>query len=107
MLGKKREREETNSSNPALALAPEDDEEESKSKVVQKRPRLDPFASSKKKGKGLNGLAIVPPHKLAGSPPAFEPKPEKEKVVATPAEVGDSPVPSSSKNTLDMTSPPK
>ena len=56
MLGKKREREETN-----INVVPikEDGEEETKSRVVQKKPRLDPFASSKKKGKGLNAQTAV------------------------------------------------
>lgn len=107
MLGKKREREETSSNNATTVRTPEDDDEESKSRVIHKKPKLDPFASSKKKGKGLNAPATVPPHKLAGSPPAFETKPEKEKVVAAPTETEDTPVPSSSKNTLNTASTSK
>ena len=100
MLGKKRGREESNSNDATVVLAPEDDEEESKSRVIQKKPRRDPFASSKKKGKGLNAPATVPLNKLAGSPPAFEIKPEKERVVAAPSMDEDAPGPSSSKNAL-------
>lgn len=103
MLGKKRERKETNSNVAALVPTPEDDEEESRSRVIQKKPRLDPFTSSKKKGKGLNTPATVSLHKLAGSPPAFEAKPEKEKVITLPMDE-DTPGPSSSKNTLNAAS---
>ena len=96
MLGKKREREET---NITVAPAPDDDEEESKSRVIQKKPRLDPFASSKKKGKGLVVPTTGPPLKPAGSPLTPENKPE-EKVAAIPTEDEGIPGPSSSKNKL-------
>ena len=104
MLGKKREREGMKFNDATVVLAPEDDEEESRSRIIQKKPKLDPFASSKKKGKGLMAPAAAPPHKLAGSPPAFETKPEKEKVVATLPMDEDTPEPSSSKNTLNTAS---
>ena len=104
MLGKRREREESNSKSATVVAAPEDDEEESRSRVIQKKPRVDPFAPSKKKGKGLNVPAAVPPNKLAGSPPAFETKPERERVVAAPSMDEDTPRPSSSRNTLNATS---
>ena len=97
MLGKKRGREATNS-NDTAAPAHEDDEEESKSRVIQKKPRVDPFASAKRKGKGVNMPAMVPFNKLAGSPPAFETRPEKEKVVAAPDIDESTPGPSSSAN---------
>ena len=71
MLGNKRDWEETNLSGSAATLTLEDDEEESKSRVIQKKPRLDPFASGRKKGKGLGAPVMVPPHKLAGNPSAF------------------------------------
>jgi len=103
MLGKKRGREEPNSNGATVVPTPEDDEEESRSRVIQKKPRLDPFASGKKKGKGLNTPATVPLHKLAGSPPVFEAKPEKEKVVTTPTMDEDTPGPSSSKNAASTT----
>ena len=103
MLGKRREREESNSSNATVAPAPEDDEEESRSRVIQKKTRVDPFASSKKKGKGLNAPAAVSPNKL-GSPPAFETKPERERVVVAPSMDEDIPEPSSSRNTLNTIS---
>jgi len=98
MLGKKREREETNGDDAAIDPTPEDDEEESKSRVIQKKPRLDPFASSKKKGKGPSAPATVPPRELAGTSPPFETKPG---VITVPKDE-DTPGPSSSKNTLDM-----
>lgn len=104
MLGKRRELGETNSNDATVVLALEDDEEESKSRVIQKKPRLDPFASGKKKSKGLNVPTIVPLNKLAGSPPAFETKPEKERVVAAPNMYEDTLGPSSSANTLDTAS---
>lgn len=104
MLGKKREREETNGKDSAVDPTPEDDEEESKSRVIQKKPRLDPFASGKKKGKGLSAPATVPPHKPAGTPPDFESKPEVA-VISTNDE--GAPGASSSKNTLDMVSASK
>jgi hypothetical protein len=104
MLGKKREREESNSNRATAVPAPEDDEEESRSRVIQKKSRLDPFASRKKKGKGLNAPVTVPLNKLAGSPPVFEAKPEKERVVAAPSMDEDTPRPSSSTNTLKMAS---
>jgi len=107
MLGKKRERDETNSGDATSVPALEDDEEESRSRVIQKKPRLDPFASSKKKGKGLNVPPAAPPHKLAGTPPAFETKPVKEKVVAAPAKDDSAPGPSSSKHVFNTTSTPK
>lgn len=97
MLGKKRELEEINS-NDAAVSAHEDDEEESKSRVIQKKPRVDPFASTKKKGKGMNAPATVPFNKLAGSPPAFETRPEKERVVAAPNIDQNTAGPSSSAN---------
>ena len=97
MLGKKREREET---NITVAPAPDDDEEESKSRVIQKKPRLDPFASSKKKGKGLVVPTAGLPLKPAGSPLTSENKPEKEKEVAIPTEDEGIPGASSSKNKL-------
>ena len=76
MLGNKRRREETNSSGSTDVPTPEDDEAESKSNAIRKKPKLDPFASNKRKGKGLNIPATVLPHKLAGSSPAFETKDE-------------------------------
>lgn len=99
MLGKKRERETTNS-NDATPSAHEDGEEESKSRarVIHKKPRVDPFASTRKKGKGVNVPAMVSFNKLAGSPPAFETKSEKERVVATPHIDQNTPGPSSSTN---------
>ena len=107
MLGKKREREELNQSDAANVPAPEDDEEESRSKVIQKKPRLDPFAPNKKKGKGLNVPTMAPPRKLAGTPPAFETKPEREKGTAVFAMDEDAPGPSSSKNVLNNASTSK
>ena len=107
MLGKRREREESNSKDATVVPTPEDDEEESRSRVIQKKPRVDPFASSKKKGKGLNALAMVPPNKLAGSPPAFETKPEKERIVAAPSMDENTPGPSSSTNALNPASTPE
>lgn len=92
MLGKKREREEANLS---VVPPPDEDEEESKSRVIQKKPRLDPFASSKK-GKGLIVPTVGPPLK-----PASENEPEKEKVVTIPTEDEGIPGPSSPKNKLD------
>ena len=97
MLGKKRELEEINL-NDAAVPAHEDDEEESKSRVIQKKPRVDPFASTKKKGKGMNAPAMVSFNKLAGSPPVFEARPEKERVVASPNIDQNTPGPSSSTN---------
>ena len=105
MLGKKREREAT-SSNGAVVPTDENDEEESKSRVIQKRPRLDPFAPSKKKGKRLSVLPPVPPRELAGTPPAIETKPEGEEVAAS-AKDEDIPGPSSSKDTLNGASTSK
>ena len=104
MLGKKREREEPNLNDATITPTPEDDEEESKSRAIQKKPRLDPFASNKKKGKGPSAPTAVPPRKLAGTPPAFETKPEKEKAFAKDE---NSPGPSSLKNTLDTVSTSK
>ena len=104
MLGKKREREKTDSNDATVVPTLEDDEEESKSRVIRKKPKLDPFASSKKKGKGPNAPAAIPLPKLVGSPPAFEAKPEKERVVAVPTKDEDAPGPSSSKNTLNTPS---
>jgi len=89
----------------AVDPTPEDDEEESKSRVIQKKPRLDPFASGKKKGKGLSAQTTVPPHKPAGTPPDFETKPEEVITASTKDE--DAPGASSSKNTLDMASTSK
>jgi len=97
MLGKRREREETCFNDATTAQTFEDDEEESKSRVIQKRSRLDPFASNKKKGKGLSAPNMVP-HKPVGNPPTFELKPEKGKQVAIPPAGGDDPGPSLSKN---------
>ena len=105
MLGKKREREEASGNDAVVDPTPEDDEEESKSRVIQKKPRLDPFASGKKKGKGLSAPATVPPHKPAGTPPDFEAKPEEVAVISTNDE--GAPGASSSKNTLDMSSASK
>lgn len=102
MLGKKREREETNGNGAAVDPTPEDDEEESKSRVIQKKPRLDPFASGKKKGKGLSAPATVSPRKPAGTPPDFETKPGAAIAASTNDE--DTPGASSSKNTLDAAS---
>lgn len=104
MLGKKREREETNPNDVTTAPTPEDDEEESRSRVIQKRPRLDPFSSSKKKGKGLNAPAVVPPRTLAGITPEFEAKPEKEFAATTEDEATPGP---SSKNVLNTASASK
>jgi len=104
MLGKKRERGESSYNNTTVLPAPGDDEEESKSRVIQKKPRLDPFASGKKKGKGLNAPATVPLNKLVGSPPAFETKPERERVVVAPSMDVDTPGPSSSRNALNTAS---
>jgi len=81
MLGKKRGREETDSRDTVANPTSEDDEEDSKSRVIQKKPRLDPFASSKKKGKGLNLPTTIPPPKLAGSPSALETNPVKDEVI--------------------------
>jgi hypothetical protein len=106
MLGKKREREETNPNDATTIPTPEDDEEESRSSVIQKRPRLDPFAPSKK-GKGLNAPVAAPPRKLAGSPPAFEAKSEKEMVLAAHAEDEATPGSSSSKNMSNTASTSK
>ena len=107
MLGKKREREEASLNGAVVRPSDEDNEGESKSRVIQKRPRLDPFAPSKKKGKRLSVPPTVPPRKLAGTPPAFETKPEKGKEVTTSTEDEDIPGPSSSKNTLNAVSKPK
>ena len=104
MLGKKRGRGESNSNDATVLPAPEDDEEESRSRVIQKKPRLDPFASGKRKGKGLNAPATYPLNKLVGSPPAFETKFERERVAAAPSMDVDTPGPSSSRNTLNTTS---
>jgi len=82
MLGNKREREETSFSGFTDAAAPEDNEEESKSRIIKKRPRLDPFAWGKKKGKGLK-VPTTSPHKLADILPGFATNPEKEEVTAT------------------------
>ena len=105
MLGKKRAREETDSNDTAAKPTSDDDEEDSKAKVIQKKPRLDPFAPSKKKGKGLNVPTIVPPHKLAGSSSAVEAKPEDEKAVATPVKGED--IISLSKNIPNAASTPE
>ena len=79
MLGNKRKQEGANfSGSPDLATL-EDDDEESKSRVIQKKPRLDLFAQGKKKGKGLNAPATVIPHKLVSGSPASETRSDKEK----------------------------
>lgn len=95
MLGNKREREETNICGPTDVKTPEDDEEDSRSRVIRKKPRSDPFASGKKKGKGLNIQTAVPPRTLAGSPLTLGTSPGKEKAVVPTKDV-DFPGPSSS-----------
>ena len=104
MLGKKREREEASGNDAVVDPTPEDDEEESKSRVIQKKLRLDPFASGKKKGKGLSAQTAVPTCKPACTPPDFGAKPE---VIAASTKDEDAPGTSSSNNTLDMASTSK
>ena len=96
MLGNKRDRGETNLRGSTDTPALDDDEEDSKSRVIQKKPRLDPFASSKKKGRRLNAPTAIYPHKPADNYSAFQINPEKGKV-ATPIRDEDSPVPYSLK----------
>lgn len=105
MLGKRREREETSFEDTVAAQNSEDDEGESKSRVIHKRSRPDPFLS-KKKGKGPSAPITVP-REPQGNPPAFEIKPEKEKLVAIPPAGGDDPGPSLSKKGSNMASAPK
>jgi hypothetical protein len=107
MLGKKREREETNSNDVTTVPTPEDDEEESKSRAIQKKPRLDPFALNKKKGKGPSAPATFPPRNLPGIPPVSESEPEKGKVIAASTKDEDAPGPSSSKSMLNTASTSK
>ena len=106
MLGKRREREETSFNDNTTVQTSEDDEEESKSRVIQKRSRLDPFISDKKKGKGLSAPTTVP-RKPVGNPPGFEIKPEREKLAVIPPAGGDDPGPSLSKNVSNMASTPE
>jgi len=91
-----------NGNDAVVDPTPKDDEEESKSRVIQKKPRLDPFAPGKKKGKGLSAQATVPPDKPGGTPPDFETKPEE--VIAASTKNEDTPGASSSKNMLDVVS---
>lgn len=87
MLGKKREREETNPNDAAAAQTAEDEEEESKSRVIQKKPRLDPFSSTKKKGKGSSAPFTVPHRKAADTPPTFDTKLEQEDISVSAEDV--------------------
>ena len=77
MLGKKRERKGPDSNDAATVLTPEDDDEKSRSRVIQKKPRLDPFVFKREERERteytkITLLFVFPPNPLRTPPVSRE-----------------------------------